>query len=149
MNKKVTSLLFLWALTLLLSCKTSLISEDKAYDLMKEYRENWYYLEQTDTNGIEFKVLYFQSPVYTLIVYPAFCIGVTNHGDTIGAIDRGWHLPQKPIKVGTTIRLGLPVKGLVPDWPLNHTPGFSIERDPEILMLHERVSVIYNGTFHY
>jgi hypothetical protein len=149
MNSRTISLFSTVLIFNLWSCKTQLISEEQAEILMDRYHQDWVFVEQTDTNGIEFKVLYFQSPVYTLIVYPAFCIGVTNHGDTIGAIDRGWHLPQKPIKVWTTVRLGLPVRGLVPEWPLNHTPAFKRHRDPEILKLHERVSVIYNGTFHY
>jgi hypothetical protein len=128
-------------------CSTTRISEENAKELMRQYRNNWVFVEQNDSIKVGIKVLFFSDALHVgVIQYPAFCIGVTNKGDTIGAIDQSW--PRNhPIKKGANIYLEEPKIALWKEFEYNHFPVFSLERRKSILELHKVVKSVYNCTF--
>lgn len=119
------------------------LSEEDARSNINNVTQRWKYCEQEAKTQV--KVIYYSDKAFgSLLILPAFIIGVTATGDTIGAIDRNW---MGTLKVGSKISLEPPSIPLDHEFPYNHTPAFRAERSPKTQKIFESVSLVYNSNF--
>lgn len=126
------------------SCSLTKIPYEEAYSKLKQCKKNWYFVEISENLDITV-VLFEKKYLQTAKINPAFIVGLTESGDTIGAIDKRFSLD---LKKGDKVKLTQSVWSIDTVETMHNYPVFNVYQKEEEIAAICRVQKIYNTTFN-
>lgn len=140
---KGSLIVFLVSTLLGMSCSSKKLPYNEADQIIESCRDNWYFIELKDSVSVTV-ILFQEWYPQSLILNPAFIVGVTELGDTVGAIDGTF---KGNLKIGDFIMLTPAASPLDDEFQYNNFPVYSVFRKRDDISKICSVSRIFNTSF--